>query len=387
MLLSEKVLFIHVPKTGGMAMTSYLSEILPGPTIYTAPEPDPELHRRHPRIQHVPGARHETLEEAQAVLAGLGYDVSSFEVIIAGVRNPYALEVSRYAYLQNGHAVDAGSEQDLALSTAFPTFVLESDRSLTAPIDQYYTVGGAIPANLRIVRLEHVDEDVSRILGEIGLGSRGPIVRDNESLHDDYRSYYDEASEAAVYQRYRWMFDQGWYERMDLSDGPSVFGAGPAEPGDRVAVHRVPVFGCVKQVGPTSGAYSDGWLGEELRFRVSGQAGADYLTVEAFVPEGRFQELSLQIGRDTFVGHFEAGPITWTVPCLLPPSSATLITLTPSCTWIPADLMEGSPDNRVLSLILSRLTFSQSTPNRSPTIPADDEWLDDSLASVVGAET
>lgn len=383
MLLSENVLFIHVPKTGGMAMTNYLTQVLRGPTIYTAPEPDPALHGDS-RVQYVPGTRHETLEEAQAILAALGHDISGFSAILAGVRNPYALEVSRYAYLQTGHAVDAGPEQDLAMSSDFPTFVLKSDRSLSAPIHEYYTAGGVVPANLRVIRLEHVDEDISRILADLGLPSLGSVVKDNQSLHDDYRSYYDRRSEQEVYERYRWIFDQGWYDRIDLSHGPAGSDPGGAPSGTRSEAHKVPVHGCVGQVGPTSGAYSDGWIGAELRFRVAGTDRADYLTVEAFLPEGRAQDLTLQIGADTFVGRFGAGPVTWTVPCLIPPSSPTLVTLTPSCTWVPADLIDGSPDTRTLSLILSRLTFSRATPGPAAVDPVDADWLDD-LPSTVGS--
>ncbi len=367
MLFNDTVLFIHVPKTGGMATTSYLVDVLPGPTYYTAPSPDADLERPDRDIRFVSGSRHETLDEAQDVLNRFGRDLSEFSLILAGTRNPYALEVSRYAYLLNGHAVDAGSEQDLAMSSDFATFVLESDKSLSAPIERYYTSSGHMPTALQVVRLEHLDEDLSRHLAQIGCVANGQVPTDNQSLHDDYRSYYTRESEEAVYRRYRWIFDQGWYDRMDPSQSwtPSPV---------ITAAHKLPIFGCLTQVGPTAGAYSDGWVADELRFRVSGQSGADYLTIEAYIPEGASHDLSLQIGRDVFRGNFGYGPITWTVPCYIPPATATLVTVTPSFTWVPSDRIDGSHDARSLSFVLARVTFSSATPGRMAFHDGDLDW-------------
>jgi hypothetical protein len=367
MLFNDSILFIHVPKTGGMATTSHLIDILPGPTYYTAPKHDADLERPDRDVRFVTGSRHETLDEAQAVLHRLGRDLSEFSLIIAGSRNPYALEVSRYAYLLNGHAVDAGFEQDLAMSSDFTTFVRKSDEALSAPINRYYTAGGRTPETLRVVRLEHLDDDLSGHLAEIGLVAARPVPMDNQSIHDDYRSYYTQASEEAVYRRYRWVFDQGWYERMDASESWT-----PSQ--EITAAHKLPVFGCLTQVGPTAGAYSDGWIGDELRFRVSGHKGADYLTIEAHIPEGAPQDLSMQIGRDVFQGDFGCGPITWTVPCFIPPATPTLVTVTPSCTWVPAERIDGSHDARSLSFVLARVTFSSSTPGRVSIDDGESDW-------------
>lgn len=383
MLLTENVLYIHVPKTGGMALTSHLMTLLPGRKLYTAPEPHPEWHAGAPEgeVEFVLGSRHETLDEAQVVLADLGYDVSQFSVAIAGTRNPYALEVSRYAYLQAGHSVDAGAEQDLAMNSDFASFTARSDRSLSAPIHRYYTLGGQIPANLRVIRLEQLDDDLRRVMTELGIAASGEIIKDNESVHDDYRTYYNPAAEAAVYERYRWIFDQGWYERMDLRPKAAV------ETSTKAA-HKLPVSGVVRQVGPTTGAYSDGWIGGELRFRVAGDATADYITIEAFVPAGQEQELTVSVGRDQFVGRFATGPVCWTVPCFIPPATPTLVTVTPSVTFVPANLPDSSPDTRELSFVLSRLTFSAATPGRPfDELPDADhvgDHLTDQLAALVG---
>jgi hypothetical protein len=377
MMFTKDVLFMHVPKTGGMALTSYLLDLLPGDKYYTAPEPDPMVERGRADVYHLAGSRHETLEEAEQIFAPFGFHLSNFPLIIVGARNPYALEVSRYAYLQTGHAIDSGAEQDLAMSSDFATFVLKSDAELSSSIDRYYTIGGKLPENLHIVRQEYMDADLAQALSEVGIEVTRRVPVDNESLHDDYRTYYTELSESIVYEKYRWIFDQGWYKRLDLREEPMPSGGGPAP------AHKLPIVGCAKQVGPTSGAYSDGWVGAELRFRVNAVGEADYLTLEFFVPEGPAQEVSLAIGRDTFRGYFENGAAYWTVPCLIPAGTPTLVTVTPSHSWVPADRVDGSPDVRMLSFVLSRLTFSRSGRSRDvfgeAGEPDWDEAIDDSM--------
>ena len=110
MIFTRDVLFIHVPKTGGMALTSYLLDLLPGDKYYTAPEADPTVGGGRDDVFHLAGARHETLDEAEQTFAPYGFHLSEFPLIIVGARNPYALEVSRYAYLacQNDIFADFG---------------------------------------------------------------------------------------------------------------------------------------------------------------------------------------------------------------------------------------------------------------------------------------
>src|SRR5687768_17179154 len=117
MLFSRDLLFIHVPKTGGMVVTEYLLRTLPRPVHYSHPH-DPQ-HGGDPGIEEIPGSRHETLGEARRILSERGIRVHDLPLIIAVVRNPYDLEVSRYAYLQRGEPWDWGREQSLALSESF----------------------------------------------------------------------------------------------------------------------------------------------------------------------------------------------------------------------------------------------------------------------------
>ena len=125
MIYSKDVLFIHVPKTGGMAVTDLLLKVLPRPVCYSHPhEADPALP---PDIIQFIGDRHESLPEARDILAQRGCTLEQFRLILAVIRNPYAIEVSRCCYLQNGNPVDRGHNQDHAVSGDFEAFARDSD--------------------------------------------------------------------------------------------------------------------------------------------------------------------------------------------------------------------------------------------------------------------
>lgn len=124
MVFNDDLLFIHVPKTGGMAVTKYLLEVLPPKVRYTYPNFREDYERKG--IIQFPGIRHETMAEARHFLRTQGLDVAGFKCIIAILRSPYAMEVSRFAYLRKGHAWDRGRNQDLALAGNFEQFAVHS---------------------------------------------------------------------------------------------------------------------------------------------------------------------------------------------------------------------------------------------------------------------
>jgi hypothetical protein len=121
MIFSKDILYVHVPKTGGMSVTQYLLEVLPRPVYYTHPNIDEE--RISNGVVQIPGRRHESLEEAQRVVHEYGFDISRLPLILAVLRNPFSLEVSLYAYLRAAHPWDAGARQQLALTKGFEAFV------------------------------------------------------------------------------------------------------------------------------------------------------------------------------------------------------------------------------------------------------------------------
>ena len=217
MIFCSDLLFLHVPRTAGMSMTRCLVEVLPRPTWYVRPP------RRRPRphapdgVVEVDGPRHATLVEAPAILQEHGYRLSDFPVLLVAIRNPYDLEVSRYAHLQKGLPHQRSRDRQLAMTVDFETFARESKPHANRPLEDYFVLDGAMPDNLNIVRFEDLTSHLTEVLSRIGIGTASLPDAINASSHDHFSSYYTPSAEEAVYHKYRWAFDSGFYERRDFS--------------------------------------------------------------------------------------------------------------------------------------------------------------------------
>jgi hypothetical protein len=212
MLWNDDVLFVHVPKTGGMATTKYLIDILKPPLFISVPKGHGE---EHPGLTIIEGKRHERLNESAELLARQGRTLASFKIILAGMRNPYDLEISRFGYLRKGHSFDKGPTQELAMAGDFEIFVCESafHGKASPALEEYYEIGGQMPKNLRLIRQEHIDEDMKSALAEAGIRLTKKLPVMNVSEHGTREDYLTPDAERAIYDRFQWFFDHGYYER------------------------------------------------------------------------------------------------------------------------------------------------------------------------------
>jgi hypothetical protein len=96
MVFSEDVLFLHVPKTGGVSVAHYLLRALRPPIHYVIPGHLGLADR--PGYTHIPDTPHRNLERTREFLGERGIELADFKAIIAVIRNPYDLAVSNYAY-------------------------------------------------------------------------------------------------------------------------------------------------------------------------------------------------------------------------------------------------------------------------------------------------
>lgn len=215
MLFNQDLLFLHVPKTGGMAVTKKLLDILPKPIYYALPDGANDKAHNPPEIIAIAGKRHGNLKQAQDWVAEYGKTLASFKKIVATIRNPYAMEVSRYFYLRLGHPWDKGKAQQMALENDFATFAIKSPyfgRKLSR-VEDYFLVDGTMPENMMVIKQEQLNSDLTKVLAQLELTLETPITKINGTKHADYRQYITAESEAAIYQRYQWLFDAGFYQR------------------------------------------------------------------------------------------------------------------------------------------------------------------------------
>jgi hypothetical protein len=244
MLFNDDLLFLHTPKTGGTSVTSFLIFNLPHVTL-TEPADNPDraavmtrgarlklalrrLRRRagmlaRPSVKVVEGSRHETLPEAAAMLAKLGRRLDSFRAIIAIIRNPYDLEVSRFHFFRRGYHGIPGAAHEyaevLAQAGDFTDFALKAPYHGRLPscIEDWYEIDGRMPPNLRLVRFEALEAELYALMAQFH-PVRTKLPRLNATEHASFASYLTPAAEEAIYRKYRWLFDRGLYARERPSD-------------------------------------------------------------------------------------------------------------------------------------------------------------------------
>lgn len=350
MILSERVLFVHVPKTGGMAVTRYLLQVLPQPVWYTHPDRDPALDAG---VVQIEGIRHETLAEGFAIAARQGIDAARLPLMVGVIRNPYALEVSRFAYLQKGHAWDAGPNQDLALAGDFTAFATQSTEHAGSerPIECYFEIDGQIPAAMRILRQESLSTDLPRVLREAGITAPADaaIAPENESQHGPWLDYYTRAAAEAVNERYRWVFDRGFYERLD----PETLPERRETPfhGVSVATH-----GRIRQAGPITGLWHDGWAGRRVSLPLVADADLAAIVVRGHAPHAFPGGLHLTVTAGDDVARqniISTAPFTITMPRACPRDGRVRLVIEASASFCPQDA--GGADTRDLSYVLARI--------------------------------
>lgn len=239
MLFNEKILFIHVPKAAGTSITGFLIRTLPGRITMTEPSrplssagapPAARLGlalrrirhevsvRLRPRLRRIAGTRHENLAQASEVLARCGRKLGDFEAIVAVIRNPYDLEVSRFHYLRRGHlglpGIAGTLTEKLALAGDFAAFAARAPYhgQLPARMEEWFEIDGHIPPNLCILRFESLEQELCAALAPF-CRRFSSLPHLNASKHGPHTQYLSREIEEAIYRKYRWLFDRGFYPR------------------------------------------------------------------------------------------------------------------------------------------------------------------------------
>lgn len=196
-----KLLYIHVPKTGGTTLTSVLRT--------WDPEVERLSERNHEPISFVAKARPK---------------VFNTYLKIASVRNPWARTVSLFAFRKASLKAQQTkswpphwpSRDDVA-STSFEQFLqkgaAEIECEICPPRDANRTVwlepscfswvaiDGHVAVD-QILRTESLTDDLSALAARLGLPEI-PVPYLNKSHPGRYQSYFDSASSTYIANRYR----------------------------------------------------------------------------------------------------------------------------------------------------------------------------------------
>jgi hypothetical protein len=194
----RRFIFVHIPKTGGTALSLALEsramkdDILIGDT--------PKARARKARLRGVKTAgrlwKHSTLAD----IAGLvtAEEVATF-FTLALVRNPWDRAVSYYHWLRDQSF--AHPAVGLAKASGFSGF-LNHPQTLTAfrlwPASAYLRDAAGQDRARLFARLEHLDQDLAPFEAHLGFRLT-PLARANASQRRrDWRGYYCDADAATL---------------------------------------------------------------------------------------------------------------------------------------------------------------------------------------------
>ncbi|ARJ69261.1 sulfotransferase domain-containing protein [Paracoccus contaminans] len=244
MIWNDDVLYIHVPKTGGMSLTEMLEAHLPG-TVFSS---SPEGHGSgSARVRHVHGLRHERLHEARRILARHGRNLDDFAAVIAVIRNPYDLEVSRFFHITTHFMDQKIHNTELIRKFGFEAFFDQSNfYGLNPPaIHQFYTDRRRTLTNMRLLRYEHLALDIERTVFPYLGGARPQLPHVNATRRIPWQDMMTEAVEVSIYDRFHWIFAQGLYPRYQPSRFPTR-----KEVEERIAALSRPDAGASAEANP-----------------------------------------------------------------------------------------------------------------------------------------
>lgn len=188
----RKYLFVHIPKTGGTALSLALEARAMKDDILIGDTPKAKQRARRLRDAKTAGRlwKHSTLADIDGLVSA--EDLEDLFVFTL-VRNPWDRIVSYYHWLK---AQDFDhTAVTLARRLEFPEFLRDphTQSSITAaPYGSYLVDARGVERPAHFVRLEHLHKDLAPVEDHLEF-KLGEIPRFNLSTRaTDYRSYYDD---------------------------------------------------------------------------------------------------------------------------------------------------------------------------------------------------
>lgn len=214
MIFNDEVLFLHIPKTAGKSISLSLTRTLRRPLWCHVP-PGTERSLREGAdltgVEIVRSNGHEGVTKAFATLRAQGIDPTALRQVLVVIRNPYDLMVSNYHFMREQYDANAGRPNfEAARNLDFEAYTREV---AFFDISRFFLEDQANePPQLRILRYETLQADLDAALGDLG---HGPVElpRLNASSRPDARSLLTPAAEEAIYAKFQYLFDRGFYER------------------------------------------------------------------------------------------------------------------------------------------------------------------------------
>jgi hypothetical protein len=223
MIFNGNLIFIHIGKTGGMSCSEYLLNNLQPPVYNCHADALKEVVPYNPdNVVPLTGiGRHSTLVEALEFIAGHnGKTLEDFQKVIAVVRHPYSIEYSYYQHLQKPHIKERRrkrSPQLIALAEGdFRMFVEQAGYHRDGVSqDSFFRVDGEIPERVELLKFEELSTSLPTAIANFRKpGAEHPFPHRNKSKYPTKLSkLLTPEVEELIYQKHKFMFDSGIYQR------------------------------------------------------------------------------------------------------------------------------------------------------------------------------
>lgn len=187
---TKKLAFIHIPRCGGHSVEAYLRGCIFDITKRSL------THRHH---------------DMTSICYHTNTDLADWQHVICVIRNPYALQVSRWAYWRQQFAEGQSyAHAQLAASLPFTDWVLHRD-SHHGPDEyhQWWQVDGREPDGLHIIKIEQLAQDLPQLCANFCEHDLPTLKQLNAAEHTDWQRYYTtQASIDNIKARYQQSLDR-----------------------------------------------------------------------------------------------------------------------------------------------------------------------------------
>jgi len=214
MLWCEDYCFVHYPKTAGKTLTRFFVKAWPHPIAGFISRgqvnelADCELEK----TGIVVGRGHENLADSKRIIAEAGGDIRAMKGVFCAIRNPYDLMVSNYHFMRKEFRWKANKARENFIIAAENDFVDFCEKVTVSSPSGWMELDGEQPANLQIIRFEHLNDDLMMYAERFGYATP-TLDHLNASSRAHYSEYVCERSEEAIAEKFEYFFDKGYYER------------------------------------------------------------------------------------------------------------------------------------------------------------------------------
>lgn len=221
MIWNDRFLFLHYPKTAGKSLSRYFVQGWERPMHgFISPGQVQELSDCGiESTDIVVGRGHENLSQASKIIRDHGRSLDDFDAIFVCIRNPYDLMVSNYHFMRKTYKNNRDKDNfRMACELDFSSYCCEVGMSSPA---NWMVVDGLEPENLEVIRFEELEADLERYASKYSF-THTPLSRLNVSSHKHYSSYMSKRAEEAVFKKFEYIFNNGFYSREVFPAEPEI---------------------------------------------------------------------------------------------------------------------------------------------------------------------